>query len=147
MDVSSTGCHTVVSAGYPDPVDRRSGPPSPSPLVGSTMFSDGSPSFSESNHRWCQNVTSSSDHRGHQKVTSSVQSHPFLWSHPSLNHPFLWSHPSSNHRGHQNVTCRLYTPLHYRIGGGRVRRQHYTWSHWRSGLTTKPHVTEHITVW
>ena len=51
MDVSSTGCHTVVSAGYPDPVDRRSGPPSPSPLVGPTMFSDGSPSFSESNHR------------------------------------------------------------------------------------------------
>ena len=27
----------------------------------------------------------------------------------------------------QNVTCRLYTPLYYRIGG-RVRRQHYTWS-------------------
>ena len=78
MDVSSTGCHTVISAGYPDPVDRRSGPPSPSPLVGPTMFSDGSPSFSESNHRWCQNVTSSSDHRGHQKVTSSVQSHPSL---------------------------------------------------------------------
>ena len=51
MDVSSTGCHTVVSAGYPDPVDRRSDPPSPSPLVGPTMFSDGSPSFSESNHR------------------------------------------------------------------------------------------------
>ena len=25
------------------------------------------------------------------------------------------------------VTCRLYTPLHYRIGGGRVRRQRYTW--------------------
>ena len=25
------------------------------------------------------------------------------------------------------VTCRLYTPLYYRIGG-RVRRQHYTWS-------------------
>ena len=112
MDVSSTGCHTVVSAGYPDPVDRRSGPPSPSPLVGPTMFSDGSPSFSESNHRWCQNVTSSSDHRGHQKVTSSVQCHPFL---------------NQNHRGHQNVTCRLYTPLYYRIWG-RVRRQHYTWS-------------------
>ena len=117
MDVSSTGCHTVVSAGYPDPVDRRSGPPSPSPLVGPTMFSDGSPSFSESNHRWCQNVTSSSDHRGHQKVTSSVQPHPSLWSHPSSNHrghqnvtcspshPSLLSHPSSNHRGHQNVTC------------------------------------------
>ena len=51
MDVSSTGCHTVVSAGYPDPVDRRSGPPSPSPLVGPTMFSDGSPSFFESNHQ------------------------------------------------------------------------------------------------
>ena len=27
-----------------------------------------------------------------------------------------------------NVTCRLYIPLHYRIGGGRVRRQRYTWS-------------------
>ena len=26
------------------------------------------------------------------------------------------------------VTCRLYTPLHYRIGGGRVRRQRFTWS-------------------
>ena len=46
MDVSSTGRHTVVLAGYPDPVDRRSGPPSPPPLVGPTMFSDGSPSFS-----------------------------------------------------------------------------------------------------
>ena len=50
MDVSSTGCHTVVPAGYPDPVDWRSGPPSPPP-VGPMMFSDGSPSFSESNHR------------------------------------------------------------------------------------------------
>ena len=71
---------------------------SPPPLVGPTMFSDGSPSFFESNHRDRQNVTSSSSHRGHQNVTSSVQSHPFLWS----------------HGGHQNVTCRLYTPLHYR---------------------------------
>ena len=51
MDVSSTGCHTVVPAGYSDPVDRRSGPPAPPPPVGPTMFSDGSPSFSESNHR------------------------------------------------------------------------------------------------
>ena len=32
------------------------------------------------------------------------------------------------------VTCRLYTPLHYRIGGGRVRRQHYTWSTLAAGF-------------
>ena len=44
-----------------------------------------------------------------------------------------------------SVTCRLYTPLYYRIGG-RVRRQHYTWSTLTAGPSTKPHVTEHITV-
>ena len=44
------------------------------------------------------------------------------------------------------VTCRLYTPLYYRIGG-RVRRQRYTWwSTLTAGPSTKPPVTEHITV-
>ena len=87
MNVSSTGCHTVVSAGYPDPVDRRSGPPSPPPHVGPTMFSDGS--------------------------------HPFVQAHPFFNR---------SHRGRQNVTCSLYTPLHYRRRGQGSSAALHWWS-------------------
>ena len=61
-----------------------------------------------------------------QKTAKSYNA-PKLCSLPPTTEAFMQNAKRAHFQVVQCVTCRLYTPLHYRIGGGRVRRQHYTW--------------------